>query len=196
VRIDFQTLEVTPVPLELGQWTLVTLDSGERHANAGPGKGDDGEKAGYNLRRAECARACELLAIGSLREATLELAATLPPPLDGRVRHVVTENERVQRTVAALSDGDLPGVGQLLNQSHASLRDDYEISTPAVEAAVKRLLDAGAAGARIVGGGFGGHVLGLFGPGRQPPGDAIVVEPGPGAHVLHGESADGGGRGR
>ncbi len=75
-------------------------------------------------------------------------------------------------------------VGELLNQSHASLRDDFEISTPAVEATVRRLLDAGAVGARIVGGGFGGHVLGLLPPATASPSDAIVVEPGPGAHLV------------
>ncbi len=188
LRVDFRSLEVTPVPLELGDWVLVTLDSGERHANAGPRKARAGDEVqpGYNQRRAECARACALLEISSLREATLERAARLPAPLDARARHVITENQRVQDTVAALKAGDLARVGDLLNRSHASLRDDFEISTPAVEATVKRLLDAGAAGARIVGGGFGGHVLGLLPPGAVAPDDALVVEPGPGADVNSG----------
>jgi galactokinase len=184
LRIDFRSLDVAPVPLELGDWTLVTLDSGERHANAGPGGEDSEETPGYNQRRAECAKAGELLGIESLRDATLVQAAGLPAPLDARVRHVITENERVDATVAALRDGDLRRVGELLNQSHASLRDDFEISTLAVEATVKRLLDAGAIGARIVGGGFGGHVLGLLPPDVVPPSEAISVEPGPGAHLL------------
>jgi galactokinase len=125
-----------------------------------------------------------LLGIDSLREATPEAAAGLPAPLDARARHVITENARVEDTVAALQARDLPRVGELLNRSHVSLRDDFAISTPAVEATVRRVLDAGAAGARIVGGGFGGHVLGLVPPGATPPSDAIVVEPGPGAHLI------------
>ena len=179
--IDFRSLDVSPVSLELGGYTLVTLDSGERHANAGLSQG---AQEGYNQRRAECARACELLEIESLREADLARAASLPAPLGARVRHVVTENERVEQTVAALASGDLLRVGELLNQSHTSLRDDFEISTPAVEATVERLRGAGAVGARIVGGGFGGHVLGLLPPGTNPPPGAVAVAPGPGAHLL------------
>lgn len=179
--IDFRSLEVDTVALALGDYRLVTLDSGERHANAGDG-GDDG--GGYNERRAECALACELLGVRSLRDVTLGMAAELPEPLDARARHVITENERVRETVAALDAHDLERVGRLLDASHASLRDCYEISTPAVEATVKRLRAAGAIGARIVGGGFGGHVLGLLPPGAQPPADAVTVWPGPGAHLV------------
>jgi galactokinase len=175
LRIDFRSLEVQPVALELGPWRLVTLDSGERHSNAA---------SGYNERRAECARACELLAIATLRDASLQMAASLPAPLDRRARHVITENARVEATVAALADHRLAEVAPLLNASHASLRDDYEVSTPAVEAAVARLRDAGASGARIIGGGFGGHVLGLFPPGATPPPAALDVRPGPGARLT------------
>jgi galactokinase len=186
LRIDFRTLEVTPVLLHLGDYSLVTLDSGERHANAGrPGSDGPGDELeDYNTRRAECARAGELLGVSSLRDVTLEMAGGLPAPLDVRARHVITENARVEATVEALSAGELDRVGDLLNESHASLRDDYAISTPAVEATRQRLLDAGAVGARIVGGGFGGHVLGLLPLGAEPPSDAIRVEPGPGAHLV------------
>ena len=175
LRIDFRTLEVIPVALELAGHRLVTLDSGERHTNAA---------SGYNQRRAECARACALVGVESLRDATLELTDRLPPPLAKRARHVITENDRVQRTVAALERGDLPAVGRLLDASHESLRDCYEVSTAAVEAAVARLRDAGAIGARIVGGGFGGHVLGLFPAGATPPDGALEIRPGPGARLL------------
>jgi galactokinase len=188
LQIDFRSLEVTPVTLRLAGYSLVTLDSGERHANAGRSSGDavsgELEEPGYNQRRDECQRACELLSLPSLRDATVAMAEQLPHPLRERVRHVVTENERVRETVAALDAGDLPRVGELLNDSHASLRDCFEISTPAVEATVRRLREAGAIGARIVGGGFGGHVLGLFGPAVSPPEDAVEVAPGPGAHLL------------
>jgi galactokinase len=180
LRIDFRTLEVVPVALELDGWSLVTLDSGESHANAGGGDAEPG----YNQRRAECALACEQLGIASLRDATLVQAAALPWPLRGRAEHVLTENARVLDTVAALRDGDLPRVGRLLDASHASLRDCFEISTPRVEAAVERLRAAGAAGARMVGGGFGGHVLGLLPPDAEPPPGAVPVAPGPGAHLL------------
>ena len=97
---------------------------------------------------------------------------------------MITENQRVEETVAALRDGDLERVGALLDASHASLRDDFQISTPAVEATVQRLRDAGAVGARIIGGGFGGYVLGLLAPGAQPPAGAMGVRPGPGARLL------------
>jgi galactokinase len=184
--IDFRSLEVTPVKLNLGDWSLVTLDSGQRHANAGHAKRSPGaaEEPGYNQRRGECAQACELLGIASLRAATLAMAGQLPEPLASRARHVITENERVRATVFALSAGDLEQVGELLNASHASLRDCFEVSTPAVEATVARLRDGGAAGARIVGGGFGGHVLGLLPPGVAAPDGAIAVQPGPGAHLM------------
>jgi galactokinase len=184
LRIDFRDLSVSPVPLELGGYALVTLDSGESHANAARSGARGDEKPGYNRRRAECARASELLGIDSLREATLEMALGLAEPLASRVRHVVTENQRVRDTVGALHDGDLERVGQLLNASHASLRDDFEVSTAAVERTVQRLIEAGAVGARIMGGGFGGHVLGLLAPGARAPEDAIAVEPGPGAHLT------------
>jgi len=175
LRIDFRSLEVAPVELELDGYRLVTLDSGERHEHAA---------SGYNERRAECARACEALGVRSLRDVTLEMAETLPAPLAQRARHVITENERVEETVQALRHGDLERVGALLDASHASLRDCYEISTPAVEATVKRLRDAGAIGARIVGGGFGGNVLGLLPPDARAPAGAIEVRPGPGARLL------------
>jgi galactokinase len=181
LKIDFDTLDVTPVPLPLGDHTLVTLDSGERHTNA---KGADGVQGHYNQRRSECAQACTELGIGSLREANLADADGLPEPLGARVRHIVSENERVRATVAALDAGDLRQVGELLNASHVSLRDDFAISTPAVEATIERLRDAGAIGARIMGGGFGGHVLGLLPPGAAAPEDATAVIPGPGAHRI------------
>jgi galactokinase len=174
LRIDFRSLSVQPVPLALGDWRLVVLNSGERHSHA---------SSGYNERRRECAQACRLLGIHSLRDADRGAVATLPEPLCRRARHVVEENRRVDSAVAALADRDLPELGALLDASHASLRDCYEVSTPAVDAAVQRLHDAGAAGARLIGGGFGGSVLGLFAPGAAPPTDAREVRPGPGAHA-------------
>jgi galactokinase len=175
LRIDFSTLSVEPVPLALAGWQFVLLDSGERHSHG---------SSGYNARREECREACRLLGVGSLRETDRERASTLPEPLDRRVAHVLGENERVDRAVASLESGDLSTLAALLNASHASLRDLYEISTPAVEQTVSRLRAAGAVGARILGGGFGGAVRGLLAPGVQPLPDALPVAPGAGAHLL------------
>jgi galactokinase len=173
VRIDFATLAIDSVPLALGEWTPVTLDSGATHTHAG---GD------YNERRRECERACELLGIGSLREATdIE---RLPEPLRSRARHVMTENARVDAMVAALRAGDLERAGRLLDEGHASLRDDYAASVPEVERAVERLKAAGAAGARMVGGGFGGAVLALMEPGVAVPAGALAVASGPAAALI------------
>jgi galactokinase len=181
LRIDFRSLEVTPVVLDLGGYRLATLDSGERHTHAGDDGGDDAD--GYNERRAECARACRELGVSSLRDATLSMADRLPEPLSRRVRHVITENERVEAAVAALERGDMDDLGRLIDASHASLRDCYEVSTPAVEKTVRRCKRAGALGARIMGGGFGGHVIALLPPIAGRLEGAVEVRPGDGARV-------------
>jgi len=175
VRLDCRSLELSPVALELGDWTLATIDSGAEHTHAG---------SGYNERRAECAAAAEALGLATLREASLGEVDGLEEPLRRRARHVLTENARVEDTVAALSQGDLEAVGELLDGSHASLRDDFEASVDAVEATVAATKEAGAAGARMMGGGFGGSVLALFPPGTRLPEDALAVVPGPPARLL------------
>ncbi len=174
--IDFRTLRIRPVALRLGAFTLVTLDSGESHRLSAAD--------GYNTRRAECAQACLQLGVPSLRDATLEAARALPEPLARRAVHVISENTRVERAVVALERGDWIALGALLDASHASLRDLYEVSTPQIEAAVAQLCHAGAIGARIIGGGFGGHVLGLMPPDARPPEGAIEVRPGAGARII------------
>jgi galactokinase len=175
VRIDTRTLEVTAVALDLGGFTLATLDSGaEREIGA----------SGYARRREECASAARALGVDSLREASPADAEGLPEPLAGRVRHVTTENARVDGMVDALRRADLAQAGNLLDASHASLRDDYDASVPAVEQTVEAAKAAGAIGARMVGGGFGGHVLALFAPGAEPPPGARVVRPGAAARLL------------
>ncbi|MGO9488475.1 MAG: galactokinase [Solirubrobacteraceae bacterium] len=175
LRIDFQTLDVEPVPLELEGWRFVVVDSGERHVHAG---------SGYNERRAECAAACECLGVSSLREVGFERLPELPEPLQRRARHVLEENERVIAAVAALRAHEMQSLAALLTASHQSLRDLYQVSTPAVEATVEKLVRAGAAGARLIGGGFGGSVLGLLAPEVPVPPGALEVTPGPGAHIL------------
>jgi galactokinase len=174
LRIDFRSLDVAPIPLELGHYRLATLDSGERRSNAA---------GGYNERRAQCRQACEALGVRSLRDASVGSVNGLPPPLADRVRHVVSENARVGATVAALRQQDMETVGRLLDESHASLRDRYQVSTEAVERAVERCKQAGAVGARIMGGGFGGQVLALYPPDARPPEGSTTVTSGPGAQV-------------
>jgi galactokinase len=173
LRLDMRTFDAEPVQLDLAGHTLGVLDSGAPRTLA---------DSGYNRRREECRRAAELLGLDSLRDA--RDGDRLPDPLDRRVRHVVTENERVDAAVAALRAGDMRALGTLLDASHRSLRDDYEVSVPEVERAVAACRDAGALGARIMGGGFGGSVLALFPPGTDPPGGAFAVRPGPGARLL------------
>ena len=172
--IDFRSLNITPIPLDLGGHRLVTLDSRAPRLNA---------RSGYNERRIECERAAALLGVASLRDLTEAQTRDLPEPLNRRARHVLTENGRVLEAVAALRRGDCAALGSLLNASHASLRDDYAVSTPDVEVAVRELLDAGALGARLIGGGFGGHVLGLFAAATPWPAAAVEVHPGGGPRV-------------
>jgi galactokinase len=176
LRVDFRTLDVQRVPLRLAGWKLVTVDSGEQHTLS--------SAAGYNERRGECTEAAEQLGVSLLSDAGRDDTARLSDVLRRRTLHVLDENERVEAAVAALRAGDLAALGGLLDASHASLRDQYDASTGAVERTVDRLKDAGAAGARMMGGGFGGVVLALFEPGTPLPAGAREVAPGAGARVL------------
>jgi len=176
LRIDFATLDLRPIPLELRGHRLVVLDSGATH--------DLSAGEGYNERRAECERAAAELGVRWLAEADPAATARLPDPLDRRAEHVLTEDARVDETIAALEVGDLAAVGALLDASHASLRDLYDASVPEVEATRERLLEARALGARMMGGGFGGGVLALFPPTAEPPAEAVQVEPGLPARLL------------
>jgi galactokinase len=175
LRIDFATMETRAVPLDLGEWRLATIDSGETHSLA---------TDGYNTRRSECDEAAWRLDVHRLSEATPEQVATLPDLLRRRAEHVLSENARVDATVAALRARDFEKVGRLLDDSHASLRDNYDTSTKAVERTVRRCLGAGAVGARMVGGGFGGHVLALFPPEVRLPKGAYEVAPSAGARLV------------
>jgi galactokinase len=175
VLLDMRDLAIEPVPLRLDGWRLAVAESGVRHELAA---------SGYNDRRRECARAAQMLGIATLRDASEADLVRLPPPLDRRVQHVIEENQRVQLAVAALQNDDIAALGPLLDRSHASLRDLYEVSVPAVERTVESLRQAGAAGARMVGGGFGGSVLALFAPDEAVPEWALEVRPGPAAHVT------------
>ncbi len=160
--IDCRTLEATPVPLDTNDVSVVVCDSMVRHELA---------SSEYNVRRAECERGVELLReklpdTAELRDVTLvafkQHEAILPEPIRRRCRHVVTENERTLRAAASLRAGDLDEVGWLMNRSHESLREDYEVSSPELDALVEIARGcAGVLGSRMTGGGFGGSTVSL-----------------------------------
>jgi galactokinase len=155
--LDTRSLESRHVPFDLAAegLTLVVIDTRAPHRLV------DGE---YAARRASCEQASVLLGVPSLREvADLGSAMSMldDDVLQRRVRHVVTENQRVLDVVALLESGDVRGIGPLLTASHESLRDDYEVSSPELDIAVEAALRAGAYGARMTGGGFGGSAIAL-----------------------------------
>ncbi len=151
--LDCRSLEFQRVPLPAGV-DLVVLNSGISHQHAA---GD------YNTRRAECEKACDLLGVQQLRDlsiAELDRVEKLPEPLCRRARHVITENERVGHAVAAMKTGNLIKLGELFYASHASMRDDYEVSIPEIDLIVELARsDSDIYGARLTGGGFGGSVV-------------------------------------
>jgi galactokinase len=155
--LDCRSGETAAVPLDpaAAGLALLLIDTVARHRHAG------GE---YAARRAACEAAAAELGVGLLREITggaAAVAGLADPVLRRRARHVVTENERVTATAALLRAGRLAETGPLLSASHASMRDDFEISWPQADAAVDAAVAAGALGARMTGGGFGGCVLAL-----------------------------------
>jgi galactokinase len=169
--LDSATLTWSHVPLPAGV-AVMAVDSGIRHRHAG------GE---YRTRKTECEQAAARLGVPRLCELSrdaLPLVATLPPPLDRRARHVITENARVHEFVAALTAGKLEHCGRLLEASHASLRDDFEISLPALDALVDVCRrQTGVYGARLTGGGFGGSLVVLLRAETvKPAADAIVTD--------------------
>jgi galactokinase len=157
--LDCRSLETTDVsvPADFG---LLVVDSGVRH------RLPDGA---YNDRATECADALRILAaanpgLESLRDANPQMIDSqrqvLGETLHRRCRHVITENERVLRAVDALHDAALGTLGELLSESHRSLRDDFAVSCPEVDRLVELANSVSAvAGSRMIGGGFGGCVL-------------------------------------
>jgi galactokinase len=158
--LDARSLEFVRVPLPRDA-DLVVLHSGVSHRLAGG--------SGYNTRRLECERAASLLAVPQLRDLTaadIPRIMALPDPLGRRARHVVSENVRVLAAVNAMRAGDLERIGDLFWASHASMRDDYEVSIPEMDLIVDLARKDGAIyGARLTGGGFGGSVVMLARPG-------------------------------
>ncbi|MEV0650426.1 galactokinase [Phytomonospora sp. NPDC050363] len=158
--LDCRTGEAEHVPFDLAAHGLSVLIIDTR----APHRHVDGE---YAARRADCEKAAEALGLRALRDLTLDGLDGALARLDGdvarrRVRHVVTENQRVLHTVGLLRAGIEPHrLGELLTESHASMRDDYEITVGEVDLAASAAVEAGAYGARMTGGGFGGCVIAL-----------------------------------
>jgi galactokinase len=144
--IDCRSLEIeaVPLPAELG---ILAVDSGRTRRL---------EATEYAERRAACEASARALRVASLREAELEHVRD-----DPIARHVVSENTRVRATAAALAEGAPEEAGRLFAESHASLRDDFRVSTPDLDMLVEELVRAGAYGARLTGAGFGGSVVAL-----------------------------------
>ena len=167
--LDCRTGAGTPVPLRPADagLALLVIDTRVRHALA------DGR---YAARRRACADAAAMLGVRSLRDVTDDAGAVARlarpgaragpgglagPVLQRAVRHVIAENRRVLAAAELLRAGDPAGIGPLLTASHRSLRDQFGVSWPQADAAVEAATGAGAAGARMTGGGFGGSVIGL-----------------------------------
>jgi galactokinase len=167
--LDTRDRSSRQVPLDLAAagLALLVVDTGTTHSHTGSGYGD---------RRRECERAAERLAVPALRDVpdVRALAALDDGTADGallerRARHVVTENARVLQVVDLVASGEgLRAVGPVLTAGHDSLRDDFQISTPELDACVAAAVGAGALGARMVGGGFGGSAIVLVEEQRVP----------------------------
>lgn len=188
--IDFATGEREQVPFDPAAHGLGLLVINTRVSH----ELTDG---GYGSRREQCDEAARLLGVEQLSQATS--ANGLRDPLDRRVRHVLTELERVDRFVEALRADDWATLGPLLDASHASLRDDFEVSCEELDVAVETARGAGAIGARMTGGGFGGSAIALVPHevmddvvaavtqafaerGWEEP-ECFTADPGEGAHV-------------
>lgn len=154
--LDCRSLEWSPIPVPAAQFVICNTKS--KH---------DLAESEYNKRRAECEAAVSFFGHPSLRDIPLEefesKSANMPEVLKKRTRHVITENARVLGSVEALRSNDLAKFGQLLNESHESLRDDYEVSSDELDLIVDiARLQKGVLGARMTGGGFGGCTINLM----------------------------------
>jgi galactokinase len=157
--LDCRDLTTKNIPFDVASsgLELLIIDTQAHHALT------DG---GYAERRASCESVVAKLGITSLRELSMEQLENSRGLLTEtefvRARHAVTEMKRVLECVEALSNSEFEKVGQLINQSHASLRGDYTVSCPELDTAVEAALAAGALGSRMVGGGFGGSAIALI----------------------------------
>jgi galactokinase len=152
--IDCRSLEATQIPFYLAEADLTLLVCDTRVSR------ELGE-TGYNERRLACERAAYMLGVKELRDAHLEDLDKLSGEEYKRAHHIITENERVLQAVHALQRQNFAEFGRLMYASHRSLRDDYEVSTPELDAFVEIALQASALGARLTGAGFGGCAISL-----------------------------------
>ena len=165
-----QHVDLVPFDAEASGLVLLVIDTKVSHSHA------DG---GYASRRASCELGAEILGVTALRDVGIEDLEEASGVLDEttlrRVRHVVTENDRVLQTVELLGSQGPASIGSLLDASHASMRDDFEISCPELDLAVDTSRANGAIGARMTGGGFGGSAIALTPVGQeQEVRDAVV----------------------
>lgn len=158
VFLDCRSLdaEVIPLGFEAAGLVLLIINTRVSHAHA---------TGGYADRRASCERGAREMGVSSLRDLDVDDLARATEVLDGetlrRVRHILTENQRVLDTVRTLRTEGPEAIGDLLTASHVSMRDDFEISVPELDLAVDTANAAGAIGARMTGGGFGGAAIAL-----------------------------------
>ncbi|MCK9903445.1 galactokinase [Parafrankia colletiae] len=167
--LDTRSLAYEQIPFDpaAAGLALLLIDTRSRHALV------DGR---YAARQDACRRAAQVLGVPALRDATLDGVLRLGDPLlRRRARHVVTENARVTEAAGLLRRGAVHRIGPLLTASHASLRDDFEVTVPELDVAVEVALASGAHGARMVGGGFGGCVLVLVDAQAAPSVAAAVA---------------------
>ena len=173
--LDCRSLQAQPLPIP-PEVRLVVCNTGVKHQLAG------GE---YNIRRGQCEEGVRLLSsvlpeVQALRDLTSrqleQHKVLLPEVIYRRCRHVVTENERVQRAAAALLEGDLATIGILMAESHGSLRDDYEVSCTELDQMVEIAADQpGVIGSRMTGGGFGGCTISLVSSGTAEAFQRVVA---------------------
>ncbi len=154
--IDCRSLELTPVPLQPSS-TVVILDTATRRGLV---------DSAYNERRRQCEAATHFFGVAALRDVSLAqfsaAAARLEPVMAKRARHVISENERTLQAAEAMRQGNSARLGQLMNESHASLRDDFEVSSAALNTMVEAAqAHPGCFGARMTGAGFGGCAVAL-----------------------------------
>ncbi|MDR7113066.1 galactokinase [Microbacterium trichothecenolyticum] len=158
IFLDCRSLDAQVIDLGFADagLELVVIDTGVKHSHA---------TGGYGERRAACERGAAALGVPALRDVSVDDLPRLAELVDDvtyrRVRHVVTENQRVLDTVRTLREQGPTAIGDLLVASHASMRDDFEISVPELDTAVEAALAGGAVGARMTGGGFGGAAIAL-----------------------------------
>lgn len=159
IFLDCRSLEAQLVPLGVAEagLAILVIDTRVKHAHS---------TGGYGERRASCELGAEIMGVPALRDVSVDDLPRAAELMDDvtfrRVRHIVTENQRVLDTVRVLREVGARAIGDLLVASHVSMRDDFEISVPELDTAVDAALAAGALGARMTGGGFGGAAIALI----------------------------------